>query len=34
MKITLFAQIIRKLDRFSFKKIVDQYQSDKHHKRY
>lgn len=32
MNITLFAQIIRKLDRFSFKKIVDQYQSDKHSK--
>jgi len=30
--ITLFAQIIRKLDRYSFKKIVDKHQSDKHHK--
>ncbi len=32
MNITLFAQIIRKLDRYSFKKIVTKYQTDKHSK--
>lgn len=30
--ITAFGQIIRRFDRFSFKKIVDHYQSDKHTK--
>ena len=32
MNITLFAQIIRRFDRLSFKKIVERYQSDKHSK--
>jgi len=32
MNITLFAQIIQMFDRISFKKIVDQFQSDKHSK--
>lgn len=32
MNITLFAQIIRKFDRLSFKKIVEKYKSDKHSK--
>ncbi|MFQ6609081.1 MAG: IS4 family transposase [Fidelibacterota bacterium] len=32
VNVTLFGQIIRKLDRYSFKKIVDKYESDKHHK--
>lgn len=32
MNITLFAPIIQKLDRYSFKKIVAKYQSDKHSK--
>lgn len=32
VNVTLFGQIISKLDRYSFKKIVDKYQPDKHHK--
>ncbi len=32
INVTLFGQIISKLDRYSFKKTVDKYQSDKHHK--
>lgn len=32
MNITLFGQIIQKLDRYSFKNIVAKYQSDKHSK--
>lgn len=32
VNVTLFGQIVSKLDRYSFKKIVDKYQSDKHHK--
>ena len=30
--VTLFGQIITKLDRYTFKKIVEKYQSDKHNK--
>lgn len=33
-KITLFAQIISKLDNTKFKKVVAQHQTDKHHKGY
>lgn len=32
MNITLFAQVSQTLDRFSFSKLVDKYQSDKHQK--
>jgi hypothetical protein len=32
INVTLFGQIISKLDRYSFKKVVEKYQSDKHHK--
>lgn len=32
VNVTLFGQIISKLERYSFKKTVDKYQSDKHHK--
>jgi len=32
VNVTLFGQIISKLDRYSFKKIVGKHQSDKHHK--
>jgi len=32
VNITAFGQIIRRFDRFSFKKIVDHHQSDKHNK--
>ncbi|HIP37464.1 MAG TPA: DUF4372 domain-containing protein [Crocinitomix sp.] len=32
--VTLFSQIISKLDRFSFSKIVTKHQTDKHQKGY
>lgn len=32
IKVTLFAQIIQTLDRFSFSKLVQTHQTDKHHK--
>ena len=31
VNVTLLGQIISRVNRYSFKKIVDKYQSDKHH---